>query len=170
VANLNWTKTDTGYAAESYAVNRTPGKRWVVRFNGETLTPNHISKLADAKEVARTHADMVRDMTLPPDVVLGVNQPDPQGWKGGDFDAGDEDSSDPIPTMVTTESAPSTATATLPVASTASSSSDGSRSAVLTESKAFYRPVPRESLTDQFTRLAIYADIGIARRFLRESA
>ena len=176
MANLTWAKTETGYAADSYTLTRTPGKRWVVEYNGTPLADGkQFVKLADAKQVAEDHrAAQEREyaakiIATAIDIAATLT---PEQAKAGMADVmGVEHRADPTPTT-TAASAPTTATATPSDASTASSSSGGSCGAfrdVLTQPK-FCRPVVRESLTDQFTRLYFYHDIGIARRALRESA
>lgn len=96
---MNWKKTDTGYAAGAYMVNRTPGRRWVVLFRDEQIGGQH-SKLADAQVAAEQHAilelakqqaatlaDQPRDAVVQEfGQMLGVTDPPPTppGWNNLD--------------------------------------------------------------------------------------
>lgn len=149
MANLNWAKTETGYAADSYSLTRTPGKRWLVTHNGTPLADGkHFAKLADAKQVAEDHRAAVER----------------------------EYCADPLTTSDTKDTANCAEPITETAATATTGCSDSPKTApatdypaVLTQPK-FCRSVPRESLTNQFTRLYFYHDLGIVRRALRESA
>lgn len=52
---MNWTKTDTGYAAGAYMLERTPGRRWVLLFRDEQIGSQY-GTLALAKIAAADHA------------------------------------------------------------------------------------------------------------------
>lgn len=87
---MNWTKTDTGYTAGAYMLNRTPGRRWVVLFRDEQVGPQY-GKLSDAQAAAEQHAilelakqqaadlaDQPRDQTAQEfGQMLGVTDPPP---------------------------------------------------------------------------------------------
>lgn len=175
---MNWTKTDSGYAANGYSLDRTPGKRWLVSFDGTPLADGkHFSKLADAKQVAEDDVVLQKKITttIAAATDITANLTHEQAAAGLSEVMGVEQCPDfPITSTTSgTASAPTMETATPPDVDTVSSSSRGSDAAagVIPGEPKFCRPVPRENLTDQFTRLQFYRDIGIVRRaFLRESA
>ena len=73
---LNWTKTDAGYAAGIYQVNRTPGRRWVVLVNGEQLAGPALPRLADAQALAQELYNTVQAAAPEPPPVDDDNDPD----------------------------------------------------------------------------------------------
>jgi len=177
---MNWIKTETGYAADGYTLTRTPGKRWLVKYGTEVLADGkHFTKLADAKQIAEDRVKRLLPSEPVADIIatatdIAANLTPEQAQAGMAEVMGVEDSSDPSPPKTGTGSVPS-AEPTRTTAATATTQFLGSPKTVqvtdtLGGNAQFCRPIVRESLTDQFTRLAIYKDIGIARRYLRESA
>lgn len=117
MANLNWTKTETGYVADGYALIRTPGRRWIVTHNGEQIGAQVAS--LDAAKTRAQNFEPVTEVVVPVPVVTNA---------------------------VAVEVAMSPVTA------------------------AESRPTPRESLTEQYTRLLVYRDLGVRRAFDRSAA
>lgn len=54
--NLIWTATDSGYESGPYSLGKTPGRRWVVSFNGEQIG-KAFGKLSEAESFADVHAN-----------------------------------------------------------------------------------------------------------------
>ncbi len=139
MTTLNWTKTATGYAADGYSITRTPGRRWVVDYNGEPVGKQEPT-LGTAKALAESDR-----LTRADDA---INEPTP--LEPRDFPAGTQQNpTEPLAWKLTE-------TGMVPI---------------FPAPPAKYRPVPapRESLTEQYTRLDLYRDIRAGAFVIRRS-